>query len=243
MLGNILVSIVFLIVQEMLFLSDTLFWWIVTIATVAFIVWWAFLFKANIKYIVIPLIYIIGSIGFLLVLPNNSLKHVFIIVSAVIFLFLLDMITKKVTKTYPLKDRRLSSFSLIIIATLFFVYSTVFSLYLYMNISSWIVIILNVGFSVIISLCFFDWEKLYRKGVIISLVVGLIILELTWALLFWPTGVIGRSIVLLAAMYVCLGLSRSFLTSGKIERRHIFDYLIISAVLIAVVLGTSKWIY
>ena len=243
MLGNILVSIVFLIAQEMLFLSDTLFWWIVTIFTVAFIIWWAFLFKAAIKYIVVPLIYIFGSIGFLLVIPNNSLKHVFIAVVSIVFLLLLDMIGKRVTKTYPLKDRRLSSYSLIIIAVLFLVYSTVFSLYLYMNISSWIVIILNVGFSVIISLCFFDWEKLYRKGVAISFVLGLIILEFTWALLFWPTGVIGRSIVLLAAMYVCLGLSRSYLVVGRIERRQAFDYLIISVVLITVVLGTSKWIY
>lgn len=82
-----------------------------------------------------------------------------------------------------------------------------------------------------------QWRPVWIYAVACGMVVG----ELTWALSYWPIGPVGTAALLLLTFYVMTGLSQHAL-QGRLSRRVVAEFLLVGALLFAVVLRMTPWL-
>lgn len=83
-------------------------------------------------------------------------------------------------------------------------------------------------------------ERLKLETISYSLIITLILAELSLALSFWPMVTIIWSITLSSSMYVLLGLSTHYL-KGRFDRRVVWEYLGIGLLLLCLAYLTTSW--
>lgn len=80
-----------------------------------------------------------------------------------------------------------------------------------------------------------NWENLK-----ISATLSLVLAEISLALAFWPILPLIAALVLAIAFYVLLGLVQ-FELFGRLDRKVVAEYLLIAAVVLVLMLVTTKW--
>jgi hypothetical protein len=90
----------------------------------------------------------------------------------------------------------------------------------------------------------FFWQRrlLTSETWIYVPVAGLVFTEITWALTFWPTGFVPRGMVLFVLFYCFVGLVRLYIGKNFVFNT-VKKYLIVSAIVLSLVLGTTKWFF
>jgi len=97
----------------------------------------------------------------------------------------------------------------------------------------------------LVAAVFLSWP-LFRSGhkqdsFLYSLVLGFIMAQFVWAISFWPTSVLVDSVVLLLVFYLIQSLFLSYFL-GNLDRKRVWQYIIVTGVLIAIILSTSNWL-
>ena len=237
MIANIIFSVLFFFVQELLFKYPEKFWYIFCFLIVLLVVFSVIKNRKNYWGVVLPVIYFTSVAIFLLFVPeNNSISHLYAAVTS-----LIGFIVLAVGKTNQ-KSKYSNFIDIAFSATLFFVYSIVFGLILYTELESWIYLVAASVVNFIVIIVYFYYYQKIRTGIVISATGSLIFFEISWCLLFWPGGIFSRAITALVVIYCLLGMSRHMI-KGEVRKKIIFDYLTAALIIVCLVLGTSKWFY
>jgi hypothetical protein len=196
----------------------------------------------NIHLLILPTMLLWGSIlsVFFLFLPKDLLLKQLVIFTSTILLYILIFKLDYNVQSYSLLYQNV--INLTIIFTIFLWYCLIFYFYLYFGWDKWVVM-----FSVLAVNSCISWQALLRKNIstlnlrAYMLIMALILCEITWAISFWPVVYLVGGLVLTCAFYVLWGLIQNKI-DNTLNLKVILEYLSIALAILAVVLGTTKWI-
>lgn len=128
-------------------------------------------------------------------------------------------------------------------ATIFFAYAAVYGLYL--NFLVPLVVLMAIFFliTLLVSYQFFSIIKNENKksALLYSTILGLSMMEIIWAINFWPFGYLTTGVIALILYYVLSNIVQSYFMLILNQKRTIFSMVFFSF-LILIVLLSSKWI-
>lgn len=201
---------------------------------------------AKINCAITAILFLAAATLVLIFVPGETYQQLYIgFVSVSFFLLVLKFIGMKVYEIQTMAyEQQYSLVDFVLLATSFLFSAGFFGLYLHFdNFPLWLLLILVFASNAVLFFLFFYFNDLWLKKIwLYVFVLTFIVLELTWALSFWPNGMLGRGIVLFFAYYLLSGLGKHYLKesfSVKVLR----EYLVIGAVVLALVLSTSQWTY
>ncbi|EKD49580.1 MAG: hypothetical protein ACD_63C00104G0004 [uncultured bacterium] len=181
-----------------------------------------------------PAIFAVSSFGFVFFLKEGAFRHIFIGGVFAAFFVMFWFFTKEK------KSREINIFFTVVTAFLFFYTLGNFSDFF--NIVLWQVLI---ALYIVVSALMFQLLSSKFRGqirkLLYVLVLGLCVIEMYWALTFWPSTLLVKTIVLLVVFYSMAGVTYDRFAE-KLDRGRILSYIILSGIVIAVVLGTAQWI-
>lgn len=203
-------------------------------------------------FILFPILFLGSIIGFFVFIPGEVLRHVFAILGSIFFAFLLFYIGNLAAKKIKLdfKNKYYSFGEISILACAFLIYTTLFGFFLFLNLSSWLLMLQVLIFSIFISYFYFCYNKIKletclpagRKSYIFYLIFGLVSSELAWALSFWPTGFIPRAVVLFILFYIFSGLTKHHFQKS-LDKKILREYLAVAILVLVLTLGTTRWTF
>ncbi|MBU1167910.1 hypothetical protein KKC60_05925 [Patescibacteria group bacterium] len=168
-----------------------------------------------------------------------------IFVFACYFLLMGKFIGLKVLQIQHMaEDQQYSIVDFTLLATAFLYYVGFFGLFLYFqSFPLWLLLGLVFVTNFFLFFLFFYFNDIWLKKIwLYVFVLTFIVLEVTWALSYWPNGLLGRGIVLFCAYFLLSGLGKHYLKesfSPKVLR----GYLMVGVIVLALVLSTGQWTY
>ncbi len=198
-------------------------------------------FLGQLNITVLPAIYLISIITFLVFIPSSFfLQHIYIVTASILFVFTINC-AENVIK--DLKNRKsLAANDFLIIISAFLLYSSILGLSLFLIWPIWLIMLLLIIATFILTYEFFWYNQLFEKHIIYTLILTLIISELGWALSLWPTGFISRAIIIFVIFYIFTNLSKHHFNK-TLNNKIIRNSIIISLIVVLLVLLTSKWTF
>lgn len=167
------------------------------------------------------------------------LKQIVIFVSAILFYILIFKLDYNIQSLSILYQNVINIANFF---TIFLWYSLIFYFYLYFGWPKWAVIL-----SVFIISFLIIYQALLKKNIpsvvswVYILMTVLILSEISWVVSFWPVGYLIGGMVILTCFYVVWGLIQDHI-DNKLELKIILEYLAIAFIILAIVLGTTRWI-
>lgn len=242
---------------ELLSIKQYLIWWILPVLSLIILLGILHSIKFNIKqwnqkekgwknlnFVLLPFIYFISIVLVLLFIKGGFFRHFYIIGCSVLFWLLLYNIKKAANHLIILNIER-SNLSyindVVTLVSAFLVYSGVFGFYVFFNWPTWLLIFILTITTIFLSYQFFWFSNLFStKTEFYILILGLIILEVSWVLSFWVAGFFVRGIVLFAIFYVFIGLTQHYF-KNTLNKKVVGEHLFVSFLVILAVLMTAKW--
>lgn len=219
------------------------------------------------RYRFLPIILIVlfttGSVLFLITLGENSFQQLYIGASSLIFalaligLYRFFIQQEKWIKDEKIKPRALDSgFNLnqaIILISIFLISSGVYGLYIDLDLPLWTILLtifITIFFSTLyltrINFLKSKAHELYLDSSrnktfnFYSFLLGLIIVELVWAMSFWPANHLTIGAMILLAYYFCWSILRDYLRNMLLRKTIIFN-LLFFIIFLGVTLFTGNW--
>lgn len=193
-------------------------------------------------FLILPVCFAAVSFTFVLFLVNDAAFHAAAVLCAGVLYLLLRQYF--VYFFLPLRYQAYSlenlNFYISLIAS-FFLFSGGFASVMLLQLNLALVVLAMTPIFIAL-LCQFFWihKVNLQKGLIFVLPICLVALEIFVALAYLPTGYYVDAFVMVAMVYVMLGLSR-LLVQNIFERRRIWSYLIVGFFSMLLVLLTAKW--
>ena len=238
-LKSIFYSIIFLAIFEVIFLNDNLVWY----AGIFMLLFSLFAAKRiGGKYIfsIIPLVFTVSSIMLFYLVHANIDRQAFIIISSIIYYFILLGICR--LKSYEKDQTARGIISGGLFATAFFFYSGFYGLYLNFNIPLWSLMFVFLVITFILSYHYLRWTSSDKgKALTYSLILGLAMAEISWVINFWPFGYLTTGVIALIFYYVFWDLAQSYFTE-RLSKKKIVINLIFFSLLIGLILWSSRWL-
>lgn len=192
---------------------------------------------ADLTYFILPTALFWGVVFLFLSFENVVLKQSIIILSS--------MMAYLISWSFC-QDRTQSilAFNILSLSTLFvsfFLYSTIWFFYLTFSLASWQLLVLVFAVSLLlfyqmINLCF-SFNLLF---LVAEIVFSLVMVEIAWILIFWPTDHLVASLILTLAFYLIWGVFSHHL-EGRLNMRIIIEYLLVMIVILALILKFTPW--
>ncbi|HEX8973861.1 MAG TPA: hypothetical protein VF817_00025 [Patescibacteria group bacterium] len=128
------------------------------------------------------------------------------------------------------------------VATIFLFYAMALGIYLNFAISLWILMIVLMSVTVLVSFQYLwllneDTKKVFSYSLVLGLVMG----EIVWVVNFWPFGYLTSAAVTLIFYYVFWDLVQGHF-SDNLSKRRVVSNLIVFSILSAIVLASSPWL-
>lgn len=206
---------------------------------------WILKFKLSIKEtyfkLIIPLLFYLGSLAFYILVPSKTFAHIYIF--AVSFLTLLIIRNIRNVKKYSENKELFNMNDIYLLVTAFLICSGIFGIYIFLYLPMWLLLLASLVFISMLIFQFF-WSEgiISRKNIIYIPILALVFTEITWALSFWPTGFASRGIVLFVIFYFIIGIIKLHL-NNRFHFKSIQKYIYVTIIVLALVLGTTKWFY
>lgn len=128
------------------------------------------------------------------------------------------------------------------VSTIFLFYATSFGIYLNFAISLWVLMLIFMVITALVSLQYL-WliSENKKKALNYSLVLGFAMAEIVWILNFWPFGYLTTGVISLIFYYVFWDLaSRHFL--DELSKRRVIVNVLVCGSLMALVLSSTRWL-
>lgn len=191
--------------------------------------------------LIIPMLFYLGSLAFLILVPSEFFAHLYIILISLLYTYIVKNIRN--VKRYSENKELFNMNDIYLLITAFLICSGIFGIYIYLYLPMWLLLSLSL---VLISLLIFQffWNEgiLSKKNAIYIPILALVFCELTWALSFWPTGFASRGIVLFVVFYFIIGIIKLHL-NNRFNHFSIQKYIYVTIAVLALVLSTTKWYY
>lgn len=127
-------------------------------------------------------------------------------------------------------------------ATVFLFYAGAYGFYLNFNLPLWI---LMLSFFLVTALVsyqyFFLIIKEHKEVLKYALLLGFVMMEIAWAINFWPFGYLTTSVITLIFYYVFWDTVQAFALK-LLTKKRILNNVLLCGLLIAFVLLTSRWV-
>ncbi|MFA6296227.1 MAG: hypothetical protein WC663_02655 [Patescibacteria group bacterium] len=196
-------------------------------------------FWGQVNISILPLSYILSTSVFLFFIPELfNLQQIYIALVVIIFYGALKLVDNVCKDINSRKSFKTCDFLITISAFLF--YSSIFGMYLFLKWPSWIFLILLALVTFILTYEFFWHNMLLKKHIVYSLILTLIISEISWALTLWPTGFLPRSMVIFAVFYAFTTLSKHNFNK-TLNKKTVISIIIISIIMLCLALLTTQW--
>jgi hypothetical protein len=219
------------------------------------------------KYRFLPIILIVlyatGSVLFLITLGENSFQQLYIGISSLIFalalagLYRFFIQQEKWIKNEKMRPRALDSgFNLnqvIILISIFLISSGIYGLYIDLDLPLWpilLIIFITIYFSTLYltkinflksKACELYLDSARNKTFnFYSFLLGLIIVELVWAMNFWPANHLTIGAIILLIYYFCWSILRDYLRNMLLRKTIIFN-LLFFILFLGVTFFTGNW--
>jgi len=190
---------------------------------------------------VLPLVLLVEASIVLQVIPDFSLKHLFV--------FGFALLLYLVTSSLGVLKSHIISYSLIIfniitmsfLLAVFFAYVVLYNFYLVFNLPLWITMI-AVFFLTSLFFRFNLWKNdlLEVNSKTYSFVLSLILMETFWALSFWPFLALSSGFIIFLVYYIFLDLF-NLLLKRSLDKKSLLGQVVVPSVVLVIFLFSMKW--
>ncbi|MEA2088305.1 MAG: hypothetical protein U9O55_00460 [Patescibacteria group bacterium] len=213
-----------------------------------------FLIDKNYLFFIAPLFLFLGSLSFLLFLRNIFFTHLlilfftffyFLFLEVLFFYFYSPSFLKNSETEFSSQEQKnyfvTNIFTVINLLSLFFIYSTLFSLLYLFNFSLTKIILLVIFISFLSNYYLFFIYKIPNKiSHFYNVVITLVIIEFFWGIAFLPINFYISSLILISVYYAIIGMTY-FHFKNDLNKIRVFRHLTISLLVIILSMATAKW--
>lgn len=208
----------------------------------------------NYLFFIAPLFLFLGSLSFLLFLRSALFAHLLVILFIFFYFLFLEVLffyfyspsflENSETENYSQEKKDYfveNIFTVINLLSLFFIYSTLFSLLYLFNFSLTKIILLVIFISLLSNYYLFFIYKIPNKvSYFYNIVITLIITEFFWGIAFLPVNFYISGLILISVYYAIIGMTY-FHFKNDLNKIRVFRHLTISLVIIILSMATAKW--
>jgi len=206
-----------------------------------FSLWGGKLIGGRWKFSVLPMFFTFSSASLLYLITPGYEQQIFILLAASMYYLALFGAYRlgKYAQDQTAKGMNMAATS----ATIFFTYAGTYGLYLNFLVPLYILMLAYFVITLLVSYQYFSIIKNDERKIVLvySFLLGLSMMEISWAMNFWPFGYLTTGVIALILYYVLWSIVQSYFLSILSQRRTIINLLFFSF-LILIVLLTSKWI-
>jgi len=215
------------------------------ISTVAFLIlvalWEGKHVGAKWKFSILPIFFTLSSAALLYLITLAYEQQIFIVLaSSMNYLALFGAYRLGIyEKDQTAKGMNMAATS----TTIFFIYASAYGLYLNFLVPLYILMLVYFLSTLLVSYQYFSIIKNNEQKVVwtYSFLLGLAIMEIVWAISFWPFGYLTTGVIALILYYILWSIVQGHFLNNLSQKRAIVNIIFFSF-LILLVLITSKWI-
>lgn len=215
------------------------------ISTVAFLIlialWEGKHVGAKWKFSILPIFFTLSSAALLYLITLAYEQQIFIaLASSMNYLALFGAYRLGIyEKDQTAKGMNMAATS----TTIFFIYASAYGLYLNFLVPLYILMLVYFLSTLLVSYQYFSIIKNNEQKVvwIYSFLLGLAMMEIVWAISFWPFGYLTTGVIALILYYILWSIVQGHFLNNLSQKRAIVNIVFFSF-LILLVLITSKWI-
>ena len=188
----------------------------------------------------LPILFFFASLGLLYFISFSSQQYIFIAASSAVYYFLLIAMYR--LKSYEKDQIAIGILGACSLIALFFLYSAIYGIYLNFVFPLGALMAMILFVTTIVSFQYL-WilKKDSRMVWSYSLVLGLIMTEITWVLNFWPFGYLTTGVVALIFYYVFWDLVRRAF-KDTLSKGRVLASIATFTILALMVLMSSHWL-
>lgn len=192
-------------------------------------------------YSIIPPVLSFSSIIILYLIDNEIQKQVFIILASAVYYLLLLGIFR--LGNYSRDNTARGMIVAGVTTALFFLYASVYGIYLNFFIPLWVLMLVFLVFTILICYGYFGILEVKRKNMpwTYSLLIGMVMSEISWVMNFWPFGYLTAGVIALIFYYVLWDLAQSHFLN-LLSKKRVVANMVVLAVLVGIALISSKWL-
>jgi hypothetical protein len=191
--------------------------------------------------LILPLVFNACLAGFTILLANRYAVHFCLLLNTV-FLYLYFRLIfgywfKKSDRTALKEVSAYGSF-----LTVFFLGSALYGLFSYLNLTIWILMLAGLGLIILLAAFILWWHEIpLRSLAVVVPLIGLMLFELAWAIIFLPVKYYIAGFILAVNFYLAVNII-SYYYQGNLSKNIIWRYLGFGFGCVALVLLTSRWL-
>jgi multisubunit Na+/H+ antiporter MnhG subunit len=231
-------SALFLIILELIAYDDQRIFWL-TLLLIGVTLWGIKKILKRFIFSAIPVIFAVSATAMLYLIDSMIEKHIFIVFGS--FLYYLSLLGIFRLKNAPQDQTARGMIAASASASLFFFYSAVYGIYLNFSIALWILMLIFLLVTTLVSYEYFSIINPNKKEVQnYSLILGMLMAEVAWMINFWPFGYLTTGVVTLIFYYIFWDLTQSHFLNTLSQKRLVAN-LVFFGVIIGLILTTSRW--
>ncbi|MFC1633150.1 hypothetical protein ACFL1U_03395 [Patescibacteria group bacterium] len=233
--------------EMIVFYREHFWWWVIGCGAVVLLsaILYARINKRKIhrmKYAILPMLLLIGGLLFFVLLQTEIFYHLF---SAILALaYIVQFYNMLELHKDPLPERRksiLQFFDAITFFTAFLLYVGVWQLSMFFGLTSWATLLIIAILTGLLLYQLFWYHRHFKAKAWLYVIVGsLIISEITWGLLYWPTGFFVNGLLLLVFFYLFGALSLARFRDN-LNKRYVMQYISVAIIALVLILASSQW--
>lgn len=186
--------------------------------------------RSDLSWVIMPVLFAAGLFGTMA--ATNTLGMLFAVLAVYILYFYFSYFPSGIPQYIEQTFVLLGTFMLVV---------AVWSLNFFFSPPWWLVTLLFFGVSFLIF-----WQMFYKMGqmeknlTLGALIGGLIMAEVSWALLFWPVYFFTAALVSFSLFYVCYILSGLYF-EGRLTSRKVYFQLALVLLVLFATLASTAW--
>jgi hypothetical protein len=214
---------------------------IAIIILLLFSLWGGKMIGGKWKFSVLPVFFTFSCASLLYLITLGYEQQIFILLAALMYYLALFGAYRlgKYEKDQTAKGMNMAATS----ATIFFTYAGTYGLYLNFLVPLYVLMSAYFVITLLVSYQYFSIIKSNEQKTVLvySVLLGLAMMEISWAMNFWPFGYLTTGVIALILYYVLWSIVQSYFLTILSQKRTIINLLFFSF-LVLIVLLTSKWI-
>ncbi|PIT98458.1 MAG: hypothetical protein COT71_00600 [Candidatus Andersenbacteria bacterium CG10_big_fil_rev_8_21_14_0_10_54_11] len=182
---------------------------------------------------VLPVFYVVGTIGFAFLFPTTGLLQVYIVAAALFFFFLLKHAARAV---YPVWNWLLT------MTTLLLCCAFILGLRFHLDVS--VVATLLFVYTAAFLLALQAYRRFYvpaAAGLVPAGTTALVLTELAWLMQFLPIHYLAQASIITVCYYVIFHLLHLYERSG-LTRRTLWEYIGVGGAALGIIIISARWI-
>ncbi|KKT94954.1 MAG: hypothetical protein UW95_C0006G0019 [Parcubacteria group bacterium GW2011_GWC1_45_14] len=188
----------------------------------------------------IPIMLGLSSVGLLAFIDSDTKKFAFIVLTSIVYYFCLLGLYR--FKSCHKDQTARGMIAATAVSAIFLFYCSAYGIYLNFSIPLWVVMILFLLPTTLISYQYFQLiEEDKGKVWLYSLVIGLAMTEISWVLNFWPFGYLTTGVTMLIFYYVLWDMVQSYFLKIMSKGRVVTN-IVFFGILATMVLMSSRWL-